>query len=113
VPDTVPAGRRQHILDSVVIERDGFLFHRHDPTMDQLTTKFTLRAAQLDRWTSLIEARAAWCRGRGINYVMLTLPEKHVVYADKLPVELTPERAGRPVSRAISIAVQAIRFRKA
>lgn len=77
--------RRQEIFESVVSGDEGFLFHRFDYTFEQICGQFNLSDSQLERWCSLIEARHAWCAARQIQYVFMVVPEKHVIYDDKLP----------------------------
>ena len=70
--------------DKVAIGADGFLFHRGDDAFEQLCGDFELSHRQTERWISMLEARHAWCRVRGIAHITFVVPEKHVVYQDKL-----------------------------
>lgn len=77
--------RREALAATVAIGRDGFLFQKFDAAFEQIGGLALLGRAQLARWVNQIEARDAWCAVRGIDYRMLVVPEKHVVYPDKLP----------------------------
>jgi hypothetical protein len=59
-----------------------------------------LGRVQLARWVNQIEARDAWCAVRGIDYRMLVVPEKHVVYPDKLPDGVQVSEV-RPINQII------------
>ena len=102
------ADRRQQLAAEVVIGRDGFLFHRWDHCFEQVCGQAPLDAADLRRWVTTLESRHAWCRLHGIPYVVLVVPERHVVYADKLPPGMTVA-PGRPVAQirdALAVSVR-------
>jgi len=81
-----PAARGRHALRNMVLEgKDGFLFHRDHEAVEQVTGVLTYSPAQLEQWLSTLETRKAWCDAQGIVSRCLIVPEKHVVYADKLP----------------------------
>jgi alginate O-acetyltransferase complex protein AlgJ len=86
--------------DKVAIGADGFLFHRYDDAFEQLCGAFTLSPRQAERWASMLEMRHAWCRVRGIGHFTYVVPEKHVIYDDKLPPEYRIA-ADRPVRRIL------------
>ena len=65
--------------------RDDFLFHRDHDALDQLTANLVLRQRQIDVWLAALRARLAWCETNGAAMRFLIIPEKHVVYEDKLP----------------------------
>ena len=64
---------------------DGFLFHRDHDALEQLSATIVLRRRQIDVWVEALEARLAWCKSHGAAMRFLVIPEKHVVYEDKLP----------------------------
>ena len=75
--------------------RDGYLFHRDHDVLEQLAGDVTLRPRQLDVWMRALRSREAWCAANDCVMRVLLIPEKHVVYADKLPsyFRFTPRRA--------------------
>lgn len=100
--------RRQALADTVAVGRDGFLFHRFDQTFEQLGGAVMLEGRALERWVSLLEARHAWCRAQGVAYFCLVVPEKHVVYQDKLPYgTVSPDRPALAILRALNPAIRA------
>jgi hypothetical protein len=90
--------RRAALRATVVMGRGGHLFHRWDNAFEQLCDAATLDDVDLDRWRSQIEYRVAWCDLHAIRYYMMVVPEKHVVYEDRLPVGRTISQ-DRPVRR--------------
>ena len=83
--------------------RDGFLFHRDHDALDQLTASLVLRRRQIDVWISALRGRQAWCDAHGSALRFLIIPEKHVVYEDKLPrlVRVSPQRAAMQLLGAL------------
>jgi alginate O-acetyltransferase complex protein AlgJ len=97
-PDT-----RQMLRDMVLEGKDGYLFHRDHEAIEQITGDLTFSPAELGQWLATLETRKAWCDAHGIVSRFLIVPEKHVVYADKLPsvVRVSPQR---PAARLTSAA---------
>ena len=83
--------------------RDGFLFHRDHDALDQLTANLVLRRRQLDVWIAALSGRLAWCAEHGSVMRFLIIPEKHVVYDDKLPrlIRVAPQRAAMQLLAAV------------
>lgn len=77
--------RREALAATVAIGKCGMLYHRFQRTFDQVAGAIPLTGRKLVRWTAMIESRHTWCAARGIPFLMLVVPEKHVVYADLLP----------------------------
>jgi hypothetical protein len=104
VVEKVPESRREQIVNSVIVGEDGFLFHTGDWVVEQVCGSFALSPRQLQRWVSLIEARHAWCDARGIKFYTLVIPEKHVVYEDKLPaaMKVSPTRPVKKIVNALA-----------
>jgi len=88
----------------MVIEgKDKFLFHRDQAAVEQVTGAATYSPTQLMQWVSTLETRKAWCAAHGIVSRLLIVPEKHVVYADKLPDSISISEH-RPAARLIGAA---------
>jgi alginate O-acetyltransferase complex protein AlgJ len=84
LPSPPPDARAR--LRSLVLEgKDGYLFHHDQQAVQQVTGVLPFAPTQLEQWVSTTETRKAWCDARGIVSRFLVVPEKHVVYADKLP----------------------------
>jgi hypothetical protein len=103
----VSTGRRQKLSETVALGQDGFIYHRFERTFDQVCGDVILEGRALERWVSLIEARHAWCAARGLPYILFITPEKHSVYADKLPFgQVSPDRPVRAIQHNLAPAVR-------
>jgi len=74
----------------VVVGKDGWLFLSKDRGIDleqdhRAVTPYD--AEQLDRLTSVYEARREWLAARGIKYLVVVTPNKDTVYPEFLPAE--------------------------
>lgn len=90
--------------------RDGFLFHRDHDAIDQLSGTIRLHPRQLGVWTDALEARRAWCEHNDAAMRFLIIPEKHVVYEDKLP-RFVGVSARRPAMQLLGALDEASRRR--
>lgn len=74
--------------------KDDVLFHRDHDAIEQFDGGIVFRERQLAVWTRALSARQAWCEAHGSQFRMLIVPEKHIVYADKLPagMRISPRR---------------------
>lgn len=87
--------------DSVLLGQKPHLFERRDLAVEQMTGMVRFSPSQLQRWVRLIANRHAWCSAYGMQFIALITPEKHVVYADKLPPGVVIS-AERPVMHLLS-----------
>ena len=69
---------------TAVAGKDGFLFHEIDSAFAQMCGVPAERQNVLSL-IRVLEHREQWCSQRGIVYRMLIVPERHVLYDDKLP----------------------------
>lgn len=99
---------RRRLAQSVVVGRDDFLFHHDGWAVAQVTGHRPLSPAIANHWVSSIETRRAWCEARGISFRFLMVPEKHVVYGDKLPAEIAVSD-NRPAMQIVSSTNDATR----
>ena len=89
---------------------DGFLFHRDHDALDQLSATIVLHRRQIQTWTDALDARLAWCRSHGAVMRFLVIPEKHVVYEDKLPRFVNVSQR-RPVMQLLGALDKPVRRR--
>ena len=87
---------------------DGWLFHRIDGVLPQICEGNGFSERNLSRTLSLWEVRQAWCLAKKAEYRILIVPERHVIYADKLPDGYAPH-PGRPALRLLQQADQVLR----
>jgi hypothetical protein len=69
--------------------------------MSRLCTDDSTNNDQLLFWQFSIQNNSAWCNARDIRYTTLIIPERHVIYADKLPSPYAIS-ASRPVIRFLN-----------
>jgi tetratricopeptide (TPR) repeat protein len=84
----------------VAVGKDGWLFHNVDTAFEQVCQGKGLSERNHSRLLSLWEARHGWCTQRGIDYRILIVPERHVLYPDKLPEGYAPSEE-RPAVRML------------
>ena len=98
-----PFGSRIQFQHVPLKGRDGFLFHRDHDALDQLTANLVLRQRQIDVWIDALKVRHAWCDANGAAMRFLIIPEKHVVYREKIPRFLHPSPR-RPAMQLLAAA---------
>lgn len=70
--------------DTALIGKDGWLYYAGDYCLDDYhTTLFT--EVELAKWTDVMQARRDWLAARNIRFLVVLVPDKHVVYPDYLP----------------------------
>ena len=88
--------------------RDGYLFHRDHDVLEQLAGSITLRPRQLEVWIAALRGRLDWCDRHGAATRFLVIPEKHVVYEDKLPLfaRVSPRRPAMQLLGALNAGLR-------
>jgi alginate O-acetyltransferase complex protein AlgJ len=77
--------RSDILAKSVIRGSRGFLFHRDHDTIEQLSGNFPLSSSDLENWRTSFINRFNFCEKLGIDFRVLFVPEKHVVYSDLIP----------------------------
>ena len=79
------------------------LFSTEERAFEQIEGRVRLTDTQLASWTEAIADRIGWCAARNARYVLMIAPEKHVVYADKLPdgMAVSPERPAMQIVQTL------------
>lgn len=98
-----PPDMRAMLRNMVLEGTDGYLFHRDQQAVEQVTGALPYAPTQLEQWVSTTETRKAWCDAQKIVSRFLIAPEKHVVYADKLPDGISISEQ-RPAAMLIAAA---------
>jgi hypothetical protein len=95
--------RRTELAQSVIIGKDDWLFHRDHEAVQQVTGGRPLSDDVLLRSRHQLECRHQWIAARGADYYFFVVPEKHVVYQDKLPgdVLVSDNRPARQLIREL------------
>ena len=74
-------------LRRVVVGQEGWLFYGRDRAFRPVP----LRGAERSRARDVLGRRAAWLEERGVRYVVVVVPDKSTVYADRLPAWARPD----------------------
>jgi tetratricopeptide (TPR) repeat protein len=84
---------------------DGFLFHETDAAFIQMCGP-PADPHDVTALAGIITSRLEWCTARGMIYRMLVIPERHVLYDDKLPegYAAQPKRMAARLVQAIAPA---------
>jgi len=81
---------------TVIRGKDGWLFYADDGALDDYLNTSPFSPAELETWTVTLQHAQDWLAARGVVYLFVIAPDKHVVYPEFLPD--TIRRTGR-VSR--------------
>jgi len=87
------------LVPSVLQGKDGWFFYRSEkakdgPGIDDAMGQLRVDAATLERWRTILRARAAEMERRGIRYIAAVAPNKQTIYPDLLPDGVPAHRAG-------------------
>ena len=87
-----------HLLNAttskkVIVGRDGWLFQNGKTHVDDMRNTWPFSEGELRHWGKILSAKYRWCKQRGIEYVFVITPSKHLLNKEKLP------SAYRPVDR--------------
>ena len=95
--------RSEQLAATVAIGKVGWLFHRDDATVEQVTGFRAYSPQVCQMWKYTVESRWAWLRHKGIRYYFLIVPEKHVIYQDMLPsgIVISEDRPAASLLRSL------------
>ncbi len=71
--------------DSLVVGKDGWFFFGDADAIAQYRGIARFEADDLERWRTVLEERRDWLAERGIQYLVVLVPNKHRVYAEFMP----------------------------
>jgi hypothetical protein len=72
----------------VILGRDGWLFYAGDGGREDLASAVPLTDAELRVWCATLQHTSDWLRARGITYLFVIAPDKHVIYPEYLPASV-------------------------
>ena len=75
---------------TVLLGRDGWWFYADDGAMEDIVSARPMRADAIERWAATLADNRAWLAERGISYLFVLAPDKHVVYPEFLPSSVRP-----------------------
>ncbi|HVQ13655.1 MAG TPA: hypothetical protein VMS40_08695 [Vicinamibacterales bacterium] len=70
---------------SVIKGRDGWLFYADDGAMEDYAEAPPFTGAELEQWRHTLQDTSDWLRAKGITYVFVIAPDKHVIYNEYMP----------------------------
>jgi hypothetical protein len=73
---------------SLVVGKQGWLFLGDDSALAQYRGTARFEPADLEEWTRVLEERRSWLASRGIEYLVVLVPNKHRMYAEFMPDSL-------------------------
>jgi alginate O-acetyltransferase complex protein AlgJ len=73
---------------TVIAGRDGWLFYADDGAVEDFSDARPFTDAELEAWRLTLEHTRDWLADRGIRYVFVIAPDKHVVYPELMPATL-------------------------
>jgi alginate O-acetyltransferase complex protein AlgJ len=73
--------------DSAIVGNDGFLFlgNRYNSVLYKTQGLYEYKKNEIDAWTDKLKNLQRWYENRGINFVLVIVPNKHSTYTEKLP----------------------------
>ena len=74
----------------VIIGREGWLFQSGTQHVDDMRNTWPFSENELRHWAGILTEKHEWCRKRGIEYVFVISPSKHLLNTDKLPPVYRP-----------------------
>ena len=75
---------------TVLIGRDGWWYYADDGAMEDIVSASPLGARDLEIWRRTLYHNREWLAARGIPYLFVLAPDKHLVYPEFLPATVRP-----------------------
>ena len=82
------SGLRVSPSTTVVTGQHGWFFYGDDMAVEDFANVEPMTPGALANWRAAILRARDWLQARGIAYVFTVAPDKHVIYADEMPVTL-------------------------
>ncbi len=86
----------------LVVGKQGWLFFGDDEAISQYRGTARFEPADLEHWTRVLEQRRDWLSSRGIEYLVVFVPNKHSMYAEYMPDSLPRMREGSQLDRLVA-----------
>ncbi len=87
-------------VDRVLLGKDDWLFlDREASIIEQYRGTRPLDALALVTWRTSLADRRAWLAARGVEYLVVIVPEKHTIYPEHLPDRVTRVREDTPLDQ--------------
>ena len=76
---------RSSTSPEVILGRDGWLFYGHSVATDDFAGAKALTPAELEAWRLTLQHTHDWLASRGVAFVFVIGPDKHVIYPEFMP----------------------------
>jgi hypothetical protein len=86
----------------VVKGRDGWLFYWDDGAPEDYTNANPFTRDELEAWQRTLEGARDWLAARGIAYLFVIAPDKHVIYPEYMPVSIRPVRGESRIDQLVA-----------
>ena len=73
---------------AVVAGRDGWLFYADDGALQDYVDEKPFTHEELEAWRTTLQHTQDWLQARGIKYVFVMAPDKHVIYPEMFPASV-------------------------
>lgn len=87
--------------DAVWLGRNGWLYYLDDGAREDLLEP-RLPDGYLDAWVRALDHTHRWLAQQGITYLVVIVPDKHVIYPEFLPVGIRPRAAPTRVDQVVT-----------
>jgi alginate O-acetyltransferase complex protein AlgJ len=72
----------------VIVGKQGWFFFNDASAVAQYRGLARFSSSELERWKDVLVGRRDWLRERGIAYVLVLAPNKHMIYPEFMPDQL-------------------------
>ena len=69
----------------VILGRNDWLFYATDGATADYTSADPFSAEDLETWRTTLQHTQDWLEARGVTYLFVITPDKHVIYPDQMP----------------------------
>lgn len=76
--------------DQVIVGKNGWFFQNGNPHLADIRNLWPFSGGELRHWANILERKYRWLKKRGVQYVFLVTPSKHLIYPEKLPDAFRP-----------------------
>jgi hypothetical protein len=87
---------------AVIAGRDGWLFYADDGAVQDFVDAAPFTDEQLEQWRQTLEHTRDWLARRGIRYLFVIAPDKHVVYPELMPAAVHRLHDGSRTDQLVS-----------
>jgi alginate O-acetyltransferase complex protein AlgJ len=85
--------------DTLVVGKSGWFFFGDPDALAQYRGVDPLSEAELARWAQVVRERRDWLAERGVAYLLVLVPDKHLVYPEFMPDQITRTGSEHPLDQ--------------